>query len=449
MSSATSRPTPTAKVRPGDRAVGSSGRLRVLENQVDCLRRQQKCLRELLALRDRTEDSLPSFFEGAVALIPRAWQYAESATARILYQGECFQSPGFSESNWVLAADLTLGSSLVGILEVRYSREFPPEAEGPFLTGERLLIDMLAQEISGHAARVTSFGAVQFSERRLFDIVNFLPDPTFAIDRSGRIIAWNRAMEQCSGMPAAQVMGKGDYLYALPYYGERRPILIDLVLDFDRSVAEQYPTLQADGDTLTAELYLPRSGKQGRHLSAKASPLYGPGGGVVGAIEITRDITDMKETQKALVEATHKLEAEQLILEEKNAALREVIRQVDVEKKQLAQQIQTNIDRVVKPMIRSLRGKADEVSAKSLSMVAEYLDDITAPFVDKLERAFQSLSPREMQICSMIRDGMSCKDIADALGISVNTVLNQRQRIRRKLQISKRKVNLRSFLKSL
>src|SRR5512139_2806491 len=68
------------------------------------------------------------------------------------------------------------------------------------------------------------------SRHRLADMINFLPDATLVINQEGRVIAWNQAMEEMTGIRAAEMLGKGDYEYARPFYGERRPILIDLVL---------------------------------------------------------------------------------------------------------------------------------------------------------------------------------------------------------------------------
>ncbi|MFH1739994.1 MAG: PAS domain-containing protein, partial [bacterium] len=67
------------------------------------------------------------------------------------------------------------------------------------------------------------------SERRLTDIVNFLPDATLVIDKDRKVLAWNRALEEMTGIPATEMLGKGDYGYALPFYGVQRPILIDLL----------------------------------------------------------------------------------------------------------------------------------------------------------------------------------------------------------------------------
>ena len=75
--------------------------------------------------------------------------------------------------------------------------------------------------------------ALHESERRLADIIGFLPDATFVIDTNGTVIAWNHAIEEMTGVPAEQMIGKANYEYALPFYHERRPITIDRVLNDD------------------------------------------------------------------------------------------------------------------------------------------------------------------------------------------------------------------------
>jgi PAS domain-containing protein len=74
---------------------------------------------------------------------------------------------------------------------------------------------------------------IKDSEQRLADIIDFLPDPTLVIDKEGLVIAWNRAMEKLTGIRALDILGKGDYEYALPFYKIRRPI--------DRSCPETCP----------------------------------------------------------------------------------------------------------------------------------------------------------------------------------------------------------------
>ena len=67
----------------------------------------------------------------------------------------------------------------------------------------------LAHRIRQAVRRKQAERSLQDSERRLSDIIDFLPDATFAIDRSGQVIAWNRAIEEMTGIPAGEMLGKG------------------------------------------------------------------------------------------------------------------------------------------------------------------------------------------------------------------------------------------------
>jgi PAS domain S-box-containing protein len=141
-------------------------------------------------------------------------------------------------------------------------------------------------------------------ERREADIINFLPDATFAIDTRGAVIAWNRAMEKMTGVGAGSIIGKGDYEYALPFYHERRPVLINLVLHDDPALAGKYPSVKKEGRTLFSEITIPHFNEgKGAVLWFTASPLYDTEGAIVGAIESIREITDWKRTEQALNES--------------------------------------------------------------------------------------------------------------------------------------------------
>ncbi|MBN2599972.1 MAG: PAS domain S-box protein, partial [Candidatus Thermoplasmatota archaeon] len=85
--------------------------------------------------------------------------------------------------------------------------------------------------------------ALQESQRRLADVIEFLPDATMAIDLDGKVIAWNRAMEKMTSIAARDILGKGNYEYSLSFYGERRPILIDLALHWDDEAQKKYATI--------------------------------------------------------------------------------------------------------------------------------------------------------------------------------------------------------------
>jgi PAS domain S-box-containing protein len=141
------------------------------------------------------------------------------------------------------------------------------------------------------------------SEHRLADILQFYPDPTMVIDREGRVTAWNQAIEELSGVKAQDMLGKGNYEYALPFYGERRQILIDLALQADPEVEKRYTTIARRGEILMGEAYTPHLPSGKVHLSATASVLRDSEGRVVGAIESIRDNTERKQMEEALNQA--------------------------------------------------------------------------------------------------------------------------------------------------
>ncbi len=143
------------------------------------------------------------------------------------------------------------------------------------------------------SAQVDAETAARESAQRLADIIDFLPDPTMVIDVDGVCVAWNRALEALTGVPAAAVLGKGNYEYSLAFWDKRAPILIDLALQPDEEVERRYAICRRDGDTISAELFVPklRHGA-GAFLESTAAVLRDPQGRIAGAIGCARDVTE-------------------------------------------------------------------------------------------------------------------------------------------------------------
>jgi PAS domain S-box-containing protein len=149
--------------------------------------------------------------------------------------------------------------------------------------------------------RKVSEEALRRSERRMGQIIEFLPDAAFVIDTQGKVTAWNRVMESLTGIEASDMLGKGDYAYAVPFYGRPRPVLIDLAIQDDEEIARTYENFRKEGNRLVSEKYLPDfRGRGPTWLWNTASPLYDPEGRIVGAIESIRDITARKRAELAL-----------------------------------------------------------------------------------------------------------------------------------------------------
>jgi PAS domain S-box-containing protein len=141
---------------------------------------------------------------------------------------------------------------------------------------------------------------VKNSEERLGQIFDFLPDATWVIDSEGKVVTWNQAMENLTGIAAADIVGKGDYEYSLPFYGDRRPILIDLAREWNAEYAKKYLSIKKEGNKLVSESYHPDLGDGGLYLAGNASLIYDTAGQVAGAIESLQDITERRHMEEDL-----------------------------------------------------------------------------------------------------------------------------------------------------
>ena len=195
-----------------------------------------------------------------------------------------------------LGVPLMIGGKACGVMVVQ-DYENPHAYEESDLT----LMEMVAREMSIYIEQKQAEDEARAYQRRLTDIIHFLPDATLAIDKEKRIIIWNKAIEEMTGIPAAEMIGKGDYAYTIPFYGEARPQLMDLVFEDDTVIPARYPTIIREGNTLIAEVFCNALyNNTGAWVFAKASPLYDSSGGIIGVIESIRDITDRKRAEEEI-----------------------------------------------------------------------------------------------------------------------------------------------------
>jgi PAS domain S-box-containing protein len=165
--------------------------------------------------------------------------------------------------------------------------------------------------ILGNSMDVTDMkkaeGNVKESNQLLSNIISFLPDATLIIDPNGTVLTWNRAMEELTGVEAKDMVGLDNYEYSIPFYGERRPILIDLALKADRNMENKYSFIQKEKDLLVAETDVPCVRGENRILWGKAAPILDTNGKIVGAIETIRDVTSRKKAEEKLQESEETL----------------------------------------------------------------------------------------------------------------------------------------------
>jgi PAS domain S-box-containing protein len=137
---------------------------------------------------------------------------------------------------------------------------------------------------------------------KLHDTIEFMPDPTFVVDRNKRVIAWNSALEALTGIKKEEVHERTDYQHAFSIFQGIRPVLIDIMDLPAHKLANLYPSVRRFGDGIYVEAFIPGMNEgQGACIWGKASPLVDREGNIIGAIESLRDITEWKRAHQTIL----------------------------------------------------------------------------------------------------------------------------------------------------
>jgi DNA-binding NarL/FixJ family response regulator len=162
------------------------------------------------------------------------------------------------------------------------------------------------------------------------------------------------------------------------------------------------------------------------------------------------DVTEQKKAQEALRKSEAELSEKSRHLEEVNAALSVLLKRREEDRHDLEENILANVKELVLPYVEKLKNSRLHSEQTTLvSILESNMKEIFSPFVTKLSSRFLSLTPTEIKIASLIKDGKSSKEIASLLHASENTIRSHRFHIRSKLQLKNKKVNLRSYLRSI
>ncbi|MGE5422543.1 MAG: PAS domain S-box protein, partial [Ignavibacteriales bacterium] len=132
-------------------------------------------------------------------------------------------------------------------------------------------------------------------------IIDSLPDPTFGINPDGIVIAWNRAIEEVSGVKASDMLGKGNYEYSLRFYGLRRPMLIDMVKLPDEEVHQLFPHFTRNNGQISIEFQTKNIDGQDTYYRTTATPILGQDKTPFGFIQTIYDLTREKEIELELI----------------------------------------------------------------------------------------------------------------------------------------------------
>ena len=158
-------------------------------------------------------------------------------------------------------------------------------------------------------------------------------------------------------------------------------------------------------------------------------------------------ITELFTAQKDLRRSKHELAAKSKALEEKNIALKELLAHISLEQKEFKEQVMTNIKKIALPSLERIQLNKGEESY--IDILRKDLENLASSFGLKVNDIRIKLTPREMEVCNLVKNGLTNKEIAKLLKIAVHTVERHRRMARKKLGLNRKNVNLYSYLNSL
>ncbi|MDY6837122.1 MAG: helix-turn-helix transcriptional regulator [Thermodesulfobacteriota bacterium] len=170
--------------------------------------------------------------------------------------------------------------------------------------------------------------------------------------------------------------------------------------------------------------------------------------------EIVRQLEKESQERKRVEAALRKSEAavkdHVRNLEEVKMALKVLLKRREEDKAELEEKVLSNVKGLILPYVDALRNtRLDPKQQTYLGIIESHLNRIVSPFSAKLSSKYWGLTPREIQVAALIKEGKTSKEIAELSNVSTRAIEFHRDNIRAKLGLKNKKANLRSSLLSL
>lgn len=274
--------------------------------------------------------------------------------------------------------------------------------------------------------------ALRHSERRYRDLFNQGSEGVLIMTLDHRIVEVNRAFAAMHGYTTGQLKGMDTRDIAVQratWRNERVGMLGRMRAG--EPVRFEVEHRHRDGRILHLDVIC-------RIVNIAGRPFF---------VGFNRDITERKRIENELKMSKVELRKDRIALRRKNAALTELLEDMERTRNTMREDVAMNSEGILMPILEKL--ELHGASSKHVALLRRHLNELVASYGRKPAPKTPQLSPREMEICNLLKRGLRTKDISKLLGRSGKTVDKHRRNIRKKLAISNEKVNLITYLQQL
>jgi len=311
------------------------------------------------------------------------------------------------------------------------------------------------------------------SEQRYRLLLESSPDPIVLYNIQGKATYVNPAFEQTFGFSSTELLGK-QIEFVPPENWPETKVAIENMLSGKKIQLFETRRMTKNGRVLDVQLsstlYYDREGEPAgnivtlRDISAQKNAerelrkyhdhleeLVEERTAELAKInaQLEQEVEERKRAEETLRKQEVELKAQSHHLAEVNTALKVLLKQRDDDKKELGENVLSNVRELISPYLERLIKSRLNTNQKTLvNILDSNLNNLISPFISKLSFKYFNLTPMEIRVANLVKEGKTNKEIAELLCLSKNTILFHRYNIRSKLKLKNKKINLRSHLLS-
>jgi PAS domain S-box-containing protein len=301
----------------------------------------------------------------------------------------------------------------------------------------KLCVQIEALEGRSQQASSDVFKDLYSDMKKYQEMLEQMDEAYFELDRAGNITFFNRAALEMVGYTAEEFMGMNSRRYIPPE-------------DYDRLFKIYNRIYRTGQPALIFEYAIIRKDGRKAYRQTSASLISDPSSSKSTFMNLSRNITHRKLYEEVIKAKEHELEIQSQSLIESNTALKVLLKQREADRVELERNVLSNITELIMPYLEKLKTRGlgkDDLAL--VHIIEDNLRNIVSPFLQNLTVTQFNLTPKELQVANLVKEGRTTKEIADFLNVSTGAIDFHRNNIRKKFGLSNQKSNLRSHLLSL